>query len=97
MVRIRTEENTLLLLGDGLIRRPLIGIGRHKVLFVAVDGEREVLHLKTGRSVAFGTFLLLAAELDTKAACCSCHMAHTIFTLGHLESILHFMTALEQR
>ena len=95
VVHINTEEGILLLLFDELILKPLIQVGGKKVEFVAVETEREVLHLTIHCLVALGTYLCLTAKLDTKAASCSCHTTRKFVILLIPQSILHFMTTLQ--
>ena len=95
VVHIHTGEVILLLLVDGLILYPLIRMGGQKVEFVAVETEREVVHLTIHCLVALGTYLRLTAKLDTKAASCSCHATRKFVMLLIPQSILHFMTTLQ--
>ena len=95
VIHIHTEEGILLLLVDEMILHPLIRMVGHKVEFLAVETEREVVHLTIHCLVALGTYLCLTAKLDTKAASCSCHTTRKFVMLLIPQSILHFMTTLQ--
>ena len=91
------EERSFHMVGQCLVLSPLDRMRQLVVSRVAVRAERAREHLLVRCPLALHPKNFLAAERDTKTASGGLHSTGARVALGHLESILRLVTALEGR